>query len=135
MIEAQLLLLLPLALLAFFLKGLTSFGAGIVLVPLGALLIGVKEAVLLIGVLDLISNAWLYRSQKIDLRNPYLIRMSILLVVGAVAGVFAFTQVDASKLEILFAALLIPLGVFIVLSTSFGIRRSAGQPPGQSGDY
>jgi uncharacterized membrane protein YfcA len=121
-IEAPLLLLLPLALLAFFLKGLTGFGAGIVLVPLGALLIGVKEAVLLIGVLDLISNAWLYQPQKKHLRDPFLISMTVFMILGVGIGVFILNFISADELNTLFALILIPLGLWMVLATMFRLR-------------
>ena len=53
--ELGILILLPIIFLAFVMKGMTGFGPGIVIVPIAALLFGAREAVLLIGILDLAS--------------------------------------------------------------------------------
>ncbi len=130
MIDASLLLILPLALAAFFLKGIATFGAGVVLVPLGALLIGTKEVVLLIAILDLISNAFLYRPRKKHFRDPFLIAMTVFMVIGVLTGALILKHLQASQFDIMFAMILIPLGIWMMVTTLFNIPvQQRGQAP------
>lgn len=119
MIDPALYFILPLALVAFFLKGLATFGAAIVLVPLAALVIGVKEIVLVMAFLDLISNALLYRPRKSHFRDPYLVGMTLMMMVGVVVGGLLLRFLPAAQFELIFAAMLIPLGLFMIATNLF----------------
>ena len=119
MIDPALYFILPLALAAFFLKGLATFGAAIVLVPLAALVVGVKEIVLVMAFLDLISNAMLYRPRKSHFRDPYLIGMTLLMMVGVAIGGLLLRFLPADQIKLIFAAILIPLGLFMIVTSFF----------------
>ncbi len=119
MIDPALYFILPLALAAFFLKGLATFGAAIVLVPLAALVVGVKEIVLVMAFLDLISNAMLYRPRKSHFRDPYLIGMTLLMMVGVAIGGLLLRFLPADQFKLIFAAILIPLGFFMIVTSFF----------------
>ena len=56
--------IIPLSFIAYVLKGVATFGPGIILVPIGALLIGAKELIIVISFLDLISNASLLKTNN-----------------------------------------------------------------------
>ncbi len=116
MIELIYLLIIPLSFLAFVLKGVATFGPGIVLVPLGALIIGSKEIVLVIAFLDLISNASLMKSNKSPLQKSFYLPMVIAIVIGSVVGSVILTLVPAVYFDLLFGLLLLPLGLWMMLA-------------------
>ena len=116
MIELIYLLIIPLSYLAFVLKGVATFGPGIVLVPLGALMIGGKEIVLVIAFLDLISNASLMKSNKSPLQISFYLPMVVAIVIGSVVDSAIFTQVHAVYFDLLFGLLLLPLGLWMMLA-------------------
>jgi uncharacterized membrane protein YfcA len=116
LIELIYLLIIPLSFLAFVLKGVATFGPGIVLVPLGALIIGSKEIVLVIAFLDLISNASLMKSNKSPLQKSFYLPMVIAIVIGSVVGSVILTLVPAVYFDLLFGLLLLPLGLWMMLA-------------------
>jgi uncharacterized membrane protein YfcA len=115
LIELVYLLLIPLSFLAFVLKGVATFGPGIVLVPLGALIIGAKEIVLVIGFLDLISNASLLKLNREPLQKSFWLPMVGAIVVGSVLGSILLTLVPTIYFDRLFGLLLLPLGLWMIL--------------------
>ena len=115
MIESLYLFIIPLSFIAFVLKGVATFGPGIVLVPLGALLIGTKEIVLVIGFLDLISNASLLNLNRNSLQKSFWLPIVSAMVIGSVVGAIILTMVPVLYFDILFGLLLLPLGLWIIL--------------------
>jgi len=116
LIELIYLLIIPLSFLAFVLKGVATFGPGIVLVPLGALIIGSKEIVLVIAFLDLISNASLMKSIKRPPLKSFYLPMVVAIVIGSVVGSVILTLVSAVYFDLLFGLLLLPLGLWMMLA-------------------
>ena len=116
MIELIYFLIIPLSFLAFVLKGVATFGPGIVLVPLGALIIGSKEIVLVIAFLDLISNASLMKSNKSPLQKSFYLPMVVAMVIGSVVGSVILTLVPVVYFDLLFGLLLLPLGLWMMLA-------------------
>ena len=82
MIELSALLIIPLSFIAYVLKGVATFVPGIILAPLGALLIGVKEIVIVISFLDLISNASLLKFNRDLLTSSFLIPVIAVMITG-----------------------------------------------------
>jgi hypothetical protein len=116
LIELVYLFIIPLSFLAFVLKGVATFGPGIVLVPLGAFIIGSKEIVLVIAFLDLISNASLMKSIKSPLHKSFYLPMFGAMVIGSVVGSVILTLVPAVYFDLLFGLLLLPLGLWMMLA-------------------
>lgn len=116
MIESLYFLIIPLSFLAFVLKGVATFGPGIVLVPLGALFIGAKEIVLVISFLDLISNASLLKLNRGCLQKSFWLPMLSTMVIGSVVGAIMLTMVPALYFDFIFGILLLPLGLWMMLS-------------------
>ncbi len=116
MIELIYLLIIPLSFFAFVLKGVATFGPGIVLVPLGALIIGSKEIVLVIAFLDLISNASLMKLNRTPLRKSFYLPMVCAMVIGSVVGAIILTLVPAIYFDLLFGLVLLPLGLWMMLA-------------------
>ncbi len=116
MIDLIFLLIIPLSFLGFVLKGVATFGPGIVLVPLGALIVGSKEIILVIAFLDLISNASLMKLNGTPLRKSFYLPMVCAMVIGSVLGAIILTLVPAIYFDLLFGLVLLPLGLWMMLA-------------------
>lgn len=116
MIELSALLIIPLSFIAYVLKGVATFGPGIILVPLGALLIGVKEIVIVISFLDLISNASLLKFNRKLVKTSFLIPMITVMIVGSALGAAMLAMLPSSYFDLVFGLLLLPLGIWIMIA-------------------
>ena len=115
MTELQILAIVALSFLAFVLKSVATFGPGVVLVPLGALIIGAREVVIVIGLLDLISNASLVKLDKSLLPKSFWLPMVIAMVVGSALGAAMLVFVPADYFDLMFGVLLLPLGIWFMI--------------------
>ena len=116
MIELPALLIIPLSFVAYVLKGVATFGPGIILAPLGALLIGVKEIVIVISFLDLISNASLLRLDKDLLKNSFLLPMIVVMIIGSVLGAAMLALLPSAYFDMVFGLILLPLGLWTLIA-------------------
>lgn len=119
-------MILPLSFVGFVLKGIATFGPGIVMVPFGALIFGARDMVLLSGCLDLISNISLFKPDRNLLRNPFWVSMIINMMAGAMLGSLLLSYLPAIYFDMIFGALLLPLGLWILLT------RSQKNPPSEN---
>jgi len=110
------LLIIPLSFIAYVLKGVATFGPGIILVPLGALLIGAKEIVIVIAFLDLISNASLLKFNRDLLTTSFLIPIIAVMITGSALGAALLAWVPSSHFDLVFGLLLLPLGLWIMIA-------------------
>ena len=115
MIELAL-LIIPLSFIAYVLKGAATFGPGIILAPLGALLIGVKEIVIVISFLDLISNAILLKFNRDLLTSSFLIPVIAVMITGSALGAALLAWLPSSYFDLVFGLLLLPLGLWIMIT-------------------
>ena len=115
MIELAL-LIIPLSFIAYVLKGVATFGPGIILAPLGALLIGVKEIVIVISFLDLISNASLLKFNRDLLTSSFLIPVIAVMITGSALGAALLAWLPSSYFDLVFGLLLLPLGLWILIA-------------------
>jgi len=116
MIELSALFIIPLSFIAYILKGVATFGPGIILAPLGALLIGVKEIVIVISFLDLISNASLLRVNRDLLKTSFVVPMIIVMMVGSALGAAMLALLPSSYFDLVFGLLLLPLGLWTMIA-------------------
>jgi len=116
MIEIPALFIIPLSFIAYVLKGVATFGPGIILAPLGALLIGVKEIVIVISFLDLISNASLVRLNRDLLKASFLVPMIIMMTLGSALGAAMLALVPSSYFDLVFGLILLPLGLWTLIA-------------------
>ena len=116
MIEPEVLFIIPLAFIGFVLKGIATFGPGIVMVPAGALVFGARDMVLLSGCLDLISNLSLYKPRASHFRNPFWSTMISAMAMGAVLGALLLTCLPLVYFDLVIGALLLPVGLWIIFS-------------------
>ena len=114
--EITALLIIPLSFVGYVLKGVATFGPGIILAPLGALLIGAKEIVIVISFLDLISNASLLKFNRGQLNISFLLPMLGLMATGSAIGAALLVLVPASYFDLVFGLLLLPLGIWIIFA-------------------
>ena len=116
MIEIPALFIIPLSFIAYVLKGVATFGPGIILAPLGALLIGVKEIVIVISFLDLISNASLVKLDRNLLKSSFLLPMVVIMIIGSALGAAMLALLPSAYFDLVFGLLLLPLGLWTLIS-------------------
>ena len=128
MIGLEVLWILPLSFTGFVVKGIATFGPGIVMVPVGALIFGARDMVLLSGCLDLISNISLFKPNRDLFRNPFWISISMIvaMIAGTLPGSILLSILPAYYFDLIFGALLLPLGLWILLT------RSQSPPPSEN---
>jgi len=116
MLAISALLIIPISFLAFLLKSVATFGPGVVLVPLGALLLGAREIVIVIGVLDLISNTSLLKATQSGNYKRFWLPMALAMISGSVVGASVLVFVPASYFESILGVVLLPLGLWLVIT-------------------
>jgi uncharacterized protein len=96
-----------------FIKGATGGGLPQVAIPVMAPFLGVEHAVVLMAIPGIVSNAWLVRTHRAEVRRtrdlPSLVGTSI---VGAVVGTVALKSLDGRALS---AALVVVIVAYIVI--------------------
>ena len=112
--EPAILILLPIVFLAFVMKGMTGFGPGIVIVPIAALLFGAREAVLLIGILDLASNSVIVMSDRAARAHRFWLPMALAMIAGSVAGSAFLRFVPQRDYTILLAIVVAVVGAWFL---------------------
>jgi uncharacterized membrane protein YfcA len=110
------LLIIPLSFIAYVLKGVATFGPGIILVPIGALLIGAKELIIVISFLDLFSNASLLKINKGLATKSFLLPMIAAMMAGSAIGAVMLTLVPGEYFDLIFGLILAPLGLWIIFT-------------------
>ncbi len=110
------LLIIPLSFIGYVLKGVATFGPGIVMVPLGALLIGAKDMIIVISFLDLISNASLLKINKTFTPKSFLQPVIVAMIVGSAIGAVMLTLVPGEYFDLIFGLILVPLGLWIIFT-------------------
>ncbi len=128
MIETESLYIIPLSFFGFVLKGIATFGPGIIMVPVGALIFGARDMVLLSGCLDLISNICLYKPQLSHFRNPFWVGMIVAMMTGAGLGAVLLSLLPLIYFDLLFGILLLPIGLWIIFSKNQKAVLDNGQP-------
>ncbi len=128
MIDIEALLIIPLSFIGFVLKGIATFGPGIIMVPVGALIFGAREMVLLSGCLDLISNISLFKPQRDHLRNPFWLGMIVAMMTGATAGALLLSFLPLVYFDALFGLMLVPIGVWLIFSKSRKTSQGSNRP-------
>ncbi|MFQ5993738.1 MAG: sulfite exporter TauE/SafE family protein [Acidiferrobacterales bacterium] len=113
--ELELFLIVPLSFFAFLLKSVAAFGPGVVLVPLGALVFGAKEVVVVIGFLDLISNTALFKLDHAWVHKGFWLPMALAAVIGSAIGAAFLAWAPANYFNIVFGLALLPLGLWFML--------------------
>lgn len=114
--ELLALLIIPLSFIGYVLKGVATFGPGIIMVPLGALLIGPREMIIVISFLDLISNASLLKVNKSLATKSFLLPMIAAMMTGSAIGAVMLTLVPGDYFDLIFGLILVPLGLWIVFT-------------------
>ena len=128
MIEVEALLIIPLSFIGFVLKGIATFGPGIIMVPAGALIFGARDMVLLSGCLDLISNISLFKPQQSLLTDPFWLGMIVAMMVGAALGAVLLSFLPLVYFDLLFGLLLLPIGLWIIFGKSQDAIQCTDQP-------
>ncbi len=107
--------IVPISFAAFVLKSVAAFGPGVILVPLGALFVGAKEIVVVIGLLDLISNAALLPATRIK-QHRTLFPISLYMLAGSAAGAALLVYLSQYYVSVVLGTLLVPLGIGFMLA-------------------
>ncbi len=124
MTELPSLLILPLSIIGFVLKGIASFGPGIVMVPIGAMIFNPRDMVLLSGCLDLISNIILFRYQRRYIINQFCLGMVISMVLGACLGAVLLSALPVLYFNLVFGLLLVSVGIWTIINKNGNTKYS-----------
>ena len=108
--------LVPLVIaLAFFGEAIFGFGGGLVSIPLISLLLGVKDAVTLVLIFQLLMGLLIFKSYKhIDVKSA--MPMTITVIVGAIVGTLLLSQASVVFLQLFLAAAIL---LFLAKTTWF----------------
>lgn len=86
------------------------------MVPLGALLIGPREMIIVISFLDLISNAGLLKINNCLSARSFMLPMIAAMVTGSAIGAIMLTLVPGKYFDLIFGLILVPLGLWIIFA-------------------
>lgn len=114
--ELLALLIIPLSFIGYVLKGVATFGPGIIMVPLGAILIGPWEMIIVISFLDLISNASLLKIDNSVASSSFLIPIIVAMIGGSGIGAIMLTLLPGEYFDLIFGLILVPLGMWMIFS-------------------
>ena len=114
--ELLALLIVPLSFVGYVLKGVATFGPGIIMVPVGAILIGAREMIIVISFLDLISNASLLKIDNSLATKSFLLPIIMAIIGGSAIGAVILTLVPGEYFDLIFGLILVPLGLWIIFA-------------------
>lgn len=125
------LLILLTSLVAFFLKGVTGTGTTTVIVALGSLFIEPKLTIVLASFINIFGGLSMLRVDPVPLSRRYWIPISLLMVVGSVAGAITLDVIPNQQFQLILGGtfLLIALWFLFRVPTPHEIR----EPPATAG--
>lgn len=106
------------AFLAYVVKSTTGFGGAIIIVSLGSLFIGTHEAIILSAVLETLGGGILWLQDPVAERRSFWIPLSIVMIVGTIAGGLLLSVFPAYSFDLLLAAIIFVLGVWFITGRS-----------------
>lgn len=110
-------LLIPLvALAAFFLKGVTGTGTTTVIVALGSLFIDPKQTIVLASFINIFGGLSMVRVDPVPLSRRYWIPISLLMIVGSVAGAITLEGIPSQQFQLILG------GAFLLIALWFLFR-------------
>lgn len=110
------LLVILVALAAFFLKGVTGTGTTTVIVALGSLFIEPKLTIVLASFINIFGGLSMVRVDPVPLSRRYWIPISLLMIVGSVAGAVALHIIPSQQFQLILG------GSFLLTALWFLIR-------------
>jgi uncharacterized membrane protein YfcA len=125
-------ILVATALVASTVGGVAGFGAGVILLPVLALVLGVRPAVVTLTVTMLLGNSSRIWWSRADIHWPVLTRYLLGAVPGTAAGVLLFAEASTTSLSAIIGAFLIaavPLRR-LLLTRNFRVRLAHFGPLG-----
>lgn len=110
------LLILLVAMAAFFLKGVTGTGTTTVIVALGSLFIDPKLTIVLASFINIFGGLSMIRVDPVPLSRRYWIPISLLMIVGSVAGAVTLRAIPSQQFQLI-------LGVAFLLTALWFLFR------------
>ena len=118
MIDPHWLYLLPIIFLAYFCKANTGFGAAIVIIALGAVIIGPLPALALSAVLEVIGGVALLRLDSTPDTRRFWAPLSFAMFLGTVAGGLLLRFFAVHYLRYIVCGALVAVGVWLIVFRS-----------------
>ncbi|MGH9752959.1 MAG: TSUP family transporter [Blastocatellia bacterium] len=122
MFDYHLLYLLPIVFLAYFCKATTGFGAAIILLPLGSLVIGPIPALMLATLLDVIGGVALLRIDSTRDSWRLWLPLGVAMMLGAGIGGLLLKFVALRNIDYFLGVTLFIVGVWLIF---FRLRQRA----------
>ena len=101
-------------LLAFFIKSSSGFGTALIMVPVNSVVIGVRNAIVLSSILDLLGGMILYFQDTGRCNRKYLMPMASGMVVCSIIGGIILNVVPVKGFDIVLGVAIIILGIWFV---------------------
>ncbi|MGH9847106.1 MAG: TSUP family transporter, partial [Blastocatellia bacterium] len=114
MFDYHLLYLLPIVFLAYFCKATTGFGATIILLPLGSLVIGPIPALMLATLLDVIGGIALLRIDSTRDSWHLWLPLAVAMVLGAGTGGLLLKFVALRNIDYFLGVTLLIVGAWLI---------------------
>ncbi len=122
--DSYFLLILPaIAVVAFFLKGLTGFGPALIFIPIGALIFDPQSIIVASSFLDLTAGLIMWRRVRSVQSIPFLLGIVVAMSIGTVFGVYLLSAFPTETFRILLGIAVLILGLWFAVfrsRTSFG---------------
>lgn len=117
------------ALLAYFIKGATGFGPALIIVSIGSLLIGPKNAIVLSSILDIVAGAYLVYLDPLKNASRFWLPMAIAIVLGAVTGGIILSIIPEQNFDRIIGIFIFAIGLWFVLGRDKSGSNLMEKPP------
>jgi len=99
---------------AYYVNGITGFGSNLVFIPLAALVIGPKEAVILCSALNPFAGATLIKVDTKNVPRRYWLPLSISMIAGTVVGAITLKMIPNEIFGATLGILILLLGIWFL---------------------
>ncbi len=114
MVYSDAILLLNIAIAAFFVKGMTGFGPGIVVVALGSMVVPPHVIIPISAILDLVAGAALLRLDKEKGGVRSLLALGGTIMAGSIIGGITLKLISPEPFRMILAAAILVLGLWFI---------------------
>ena len=100
--------------IAFLIKGTTGFGTALIMIPLNALVIGVREAIVLSAILDMLGGMILFYKNPLRNSRRFWMPLALGMIIGAVTGGIVLTLVSVDGFDRVLGTVVLFLGLWFI---------------------
>ncbi|MFC1528520.1 sulfite exporter TauE/SafE family protein [Candidatus Latescibacterota bacterium] len=103
------------AVLSFFVKGATGFGNALIMVPLLSVMVGVRHAIVVASILDILAGAILFHKTASFKNKAFWLPMAAAMIAGSITGGIALRFVPVQGFEFVFGTVTMVLGAWFIM--------------------